>query len=213
VGLFDFLKKKKSHTIKTEMIGYENSKKITLNSDPHENEDELWDMSITPILNREIRPLETCMVSYAVAAENAKRVSERKIALEGVVTTFYEIKQKCNQLGAEYQKYFSCNWEHCHNLKNPDFLYVERFEKELDDLNANYNKLIAQEEIHDMESVNLEERVISCIKKSNNILQTDIYKQFHPFVKSDIQSILYELEKKGQVERKKSGRTYVVHYL
>ena len=212
MGLFDFLKKKPS-TVKIEMVGYENGKKVKLNFEHQESTSGLWDISITPTLNRVIKPLENRMVEHAVSAKKARKIYEKKKALEGVVKTYYEIRKKCNQLGPEYQKYFSIMWEHCRNSRNPDFSYIERFEKELDDLESNYSELSAAEAIHDRESVNLEERVISLLKESNDILQTDVYKQFHPSVKADIQSILYELEKKGRVERIKSGRTYIVHYL
>lgn len=53
---------------------------------------------------------------------------------------------------------------------------------------------------------------MAVLKSSADILQTDIYKQFHPIVKSDIQSILYFMEKDGKIHREKSGRTYIIRY-
>lgn len=211
MGLFDFLKNKKP-AIKIEMTGYENGKKVSLHTDVPGRDNKIWDISISPTINRVIKPLENTMVDYAVSAKNSRRVHERRAALEGVVSTYYKIREKCIQLGPEYEKYFSTMWEHCHNSRNQDFSYIERFEKELRDLEWKYDELVAQEAIHDKESINLEEKVIALLKKSDNILQTDVYKHFHQSVKPDIQSIIYELEKNGIIKREKSGRTYIIRY-
>lgn len=57
----------------------------------------------------------------------------------------------------------------------------------------------------------MQERVIALLKESPSILQTDVYKQFDPIVKKDIQSILYFLDKGGVITRTKSGSTYQIH--
>lgn len=153
MGLFDFLKKKRPKMI-IEMVGYKNGETVDLVSNTSTETGELWDISIAPLLNTAIKPLENSMVEYALAAKNSKRIVKRKEALESVVKTFYDIKARCAALGPEYEKYFSIMWEHLHNSENPDFSYVEKFEIELKELQDNYAQLKEQDDLYEKESEN-----------------------------------------------------------
>lgn len=81
-----------------------------------------------------VKPTESRMVSNATRLQSIKDPSERLPILQAIVNDFYSLKMICEQAGPEYAKYFSKSWEHCHNSKNPDFSYVERFEIELNEI-------------------------------------------------------------------------------
>lgn len=78
-----------------------------------------------------IKPLEDNMVANAVRLQAIKEPGERLPILQAIVNDFYSAKTMCRQLGPEYVKYFSKTWEHCHNSRNSDFCYVDKYEAEL----------------------------------------------------------------------------------
>ena len=151
-------------------------------------------------------------MNFAVSLREKRPIDERIVILTSLIDTYYTLGKKCRQLGSDYAEHFKKNWEHCHNSKNPDFSYVERFEKELADLRANYDSIKSKEAAYATESVNLKQRVIDVVKNSPGILQKDIYKQFDPTVKSDIQEILYFLDKEGKIHRLKNGNSYSITF-
>lgn len=81
-----------------------------------------------------VKPAENRMVSNAARLQTIKDPAERLPVLQAIVNDFYSLKTICKQAGPEYAKYFSRSWEHCHNSKNPDFSYIERFETELNEI-------------------------------------------------------------------------------
>lgn len=209
MGVFDIFKKK-SATTQITMYGYENGRRVKLNESAIDEDPEYtkWYISAYPIIQKEIKPIEDAIVQCAVQAKNSRLVDERISALKGVVKHYYLLRDKCASLGSGYKKYFLKMWEHC--SKNNDF-YVTKFEKELQELQENYQELKQKELIHSRESKNLDHRVFSVLAKSPGILQTDVYKCFCPEVKDDIQTILYFWERDGKIRREKSGRTYKIY--
>lgn len=209
MALFSFLKQKQPQkVVKVEMRGYVNGKEVPLHEEKHP--DHPKSHAYYQTLQTEIKPLETKIVNMAVSLKGKKSVDERIAILTSLIDTYYALGRKCKQLGADYAKHFSKNWEHCHNSRNPDFNYIERFEKELAELHANYESLNAKESAYATESVNLKQRVIDVVNASPGILQKDIYKKFDPTVKADIQEILYFLDKQGIIFREKVGNSYTV---
>lgn len=164
------------------------------------------------ILVSEIKPLEDIMIGFAVALKERHTVNEEILLLASIIESFYDLKSKCISLGSNYESYFSRMWEHCHNSKNHDFSYIERFEERLDFLQKEKNTLLAEEKLKDKEMVCLDQKVIEVIKSKKEILQTDIYKYFDPVVQSEISSILYFMAKDGKIRRTKSGNTYLIKY-
>ena len=152
-------------------------------------------------IEREIKPLENRMVEFAVSAKNSKRVEDQIISLSGAVKTYYMLKKICSALGEDYKTYFDKMWK-------PS--YVEKYEKELQYLQSNYGELVKKEALHDRESINLERKEYSLLKAYPGILQTEVYKHFGATVRDDIRSIIYFMEKNGQVERVKTGNTYKI---
>lgn len=191
MGLFDFLKKK-NREIKDEdgniMKPYE----------------------YYEILEREVKPLENILVGFSSSLPGIKKVDDRIKVLKSLIESYYELRSKCVSLGKDYEEYFSKMWEHCHNSKNPDFCFVERYEEELNELGKNRNVLFAEQSLHEHEALGLQDKVLQILHDSGEITQTDIYKKFDPVVQSDIQSILYFLGKDGVIERKKYKSTYLV---
>lgn len=226
MGLFDFLKKEAP----TSAYGFKSSltdkrrKKANIRLKIYdENGNEIKSTQtdgkdIKPIqyyetIRNEIKPLEEIMVSFAVASKEQKQVDDRIEVLKALLQSYYDLKSKCISLGPDYQEYFINMWEKCHNSRNPEFSYIDRFEKELNDLQSKRDTLKSEEELHQKESEGLEDRVIAILRENSSILQTDIYKNFDPIVQNDIQSILYFMAKNGRITREKSGRTYMIHFV
>ena len=208
MGLSGIFKKKHNPKIKIEMHGYVNCKEVQLKNDS----DEIKPMEYYETIKREIKPLEDVMVNFAVSLKEIKGVRNRIEVLKALIESYYALKSKCVSLGPDYQKYFSDMWEHLHNSKNQDFSYIDRYEKELNDLQENRTDMEAKEALHEKAAERLEEKVTALLKDSQSILQTDIYKQFDPIVQKDIQSILYFMEKDGIISRTKVGKTYQIKY-
>lgn len=211
MGLSGIFKKKPNTKIKIEMNGYVNCKEVQLKNDSDDS-DEIKPMEYYETIKREIKPLEDVMVNFAVSLKEIKGVRNRIEVLKALIESYYALKSKCVSLGPDYQKYFSDMWEHLHNSKNQDFSYIDRYEKELNDLQENRTDMEAKEALHEKAAERLEEKVTALLKDSQSILQTDIYKQFDPIVQKDIQSILYFMEKDGIISRTKAGKTYQIKY-
>lgn len=111
MGLFDFLKKK--------------------------NDSEIKPIEFYEILNREVKPLENIMVGYSSSLPSMKKVDDRIDVLKSLIESYYDLRSKCISLGPDYQSYFSRMWEHCHNSRNKDFCFIEKYEEELKILSAN----------------------------------------------------------------------------
>lgn len=215
VGLFDFLKKEvppkqKMRTNARVKIYDEHGRKIKSNPSSDEN---IKPIQYYETIRDEIKPLEEILVSFATASREQKRIDDRIEVLKKLVQSYYDLKSKCISLGPDYQEYFINMWGKCHNSKNSEFSYIERFEKELNELQLKRDILKLEEELRQKESEGLEERVIAILKENSSILQTDIYKNFDPIVQNDIQSILYSMAKNGRITRKKSGRTYMIYFV
>ncbi len=214
MGLFDFLKKQPPK-IKVEMRGYENGKEVVLPKQKSAENEEDWkkQLSMSLTLNSEIRSIENEMVGFAVALKNRQKVDDEIVMLESLIECYEEIKRRCHALGPDYVDYFIKAWENVRKGKDDGPGYITRYKKRLKYIRENYDELVRKESLHEGESKNLEKRVLAVLKAHTEILQTDVYKSFDPIVKSDIQSILYFMEKNGRITREKSGRTYIIRFV
>ena len=129
MGLFNLFAPKKKAKIKVDIRGYENGKEVELKED--DAPDEIHPMSYFQTIEKEIKPLETIVTDFAMALKSIKDKDDRIKVLTALIESYYALKEKCNSLGPDYQKLFSKRWEHCHNSRNPDFCFVDRFEEEL----------------------------------------------------------------------------------
>lgn len=209
MGLFNLLKK--PPRIEIEMREYENGKEVKLKSTG--KAEKIESMEYYQTIENEIKPLENKIVNFAIAAKNRKKVDERIAALDAVIKTYYSLESKCASLGPKYKKYFSEMWGSAFTKRNSGRSYIGKFEDELKDLKKNRPEMIEREALHTKESKGLEKKVVEILRRSPGILQTEVYNQFNPVAKRDIQSILYFMEKSGEIRREKSGRTYKIEYI
>ena len=129
MGLFNLFAPKKKTKIKVDIKGYEDGKEVILKEEVAP--DEIHPMSYYQTIEKEIKPLEAIVTDFAVALKNIRDKDDRVEVLTALVESYYALKEKCETLGPDYQKLFSKRWEHCHNSRNPDFCFVDRFEEEL----------------------------------------------------------------------------------
>lgn len=130
-------------------------------------------------------------------------IDERIEILEKMMAHLHAFQDDFNARGECFQKYFYDSW-----VANG---YFKQWEDELADLKKNRDTIFARQEAYRKERPGLEERLFRLLKENDGILQKNTYKEFHPCVKQDIQSLLYEWEKSGKIQRTKQGNTYVVH--
>lgn len=213
MGLFDFRKKRADFKFEIEIKVVDDGEECTSNlSAPHEVDKRIcWTIDHSEIIDREIKPIEDAMIATAVALKKeADDIDARVEKLTIIVDYFYRLKSKCNSIDGAYENYFSRMWEHCHNSHNPDFCYIERFEKELTELQENYDDLKRQEILRQITVENLKQRIVDVLRDNQSILQTDLYKMIDPNAKEDLRSILYFMARSGRITRKKSGSTYEI---
>lgn len=213
MGLFDIFKQKpKLPKAKIEWNAFDHTGREV---EPKEQAvpDKIYPLEYYEVLREEVQPLESEMVGFASSLSSIKGIDERIKALNSLVAKFFELKSKCISLGPDYDEYFSRRWEHCHNSKNPDFSYIVKYQDELEHLLENRESLLEKEALYNSAANGLEEKLLTVLRDNPVILQTDIYKKFDPIIKSDIQSLLYSMEKDGIITRTKSGRTYEVEYI
>lgn len=105
----------------------------------------------------------------------------------------------CKESGDCHFKWF------CENIIETQW-YNKQF-AEYRKLKQQAPELIKREEL----LKNIGPEVMRKIKENNGILQTDLIKMFDPMIKSDISTLLRNLEQGNVIIREKSGRTYKVY--
>lgn len=111
----------------------------------------------------------------------------------------------CKQKGEYYEAWFY------QYLTTPD--YIEKRRSELQNLAENIEDLQAKFEKRKNELVDLDARIIQALKQNDGILQSEFAKLFDVSVKNDVCEKLYFMEKNGDLQRIKSGKSYILHYL
>ena len=195
MGLFDFLKKNSkngSNVNKTQIKEWEK------------------DLSVYQTVQREIKPLEDVFVGCAVLLKYRHPVDEEIAILQKLIKTYEEARQKCYKMGRDYAEYFRINWDECRQTKENGPSYITPYQQQLEYIKFHYKELKEKEKQYQQQSKGLEKRLVAYLKMNDSVLQSDIYKSFGPLVKDDIRELLYQMEKTGKVERKKSGRSYIV---
>lgn len=81
-----------------------------------------------------LKQQEQKMTSLAANLPPAKEKSLRIKGLQTLISFFYTFKSECEAKGECFKKYFDDMWMHCHNSKNPDFVYIQPYEAELKNL-------------------------------------------------------------------------------
>lgn len=75
----------------------------------------------------------------------------------------------------------------------------------------NLNKTIDTLDSNENMYSDIKLKIISIIKNTPNIIQTDLYKNFDIKYKENIRFIVYNLEKSNAIKRDKKGRSYILH--
>ena len=151
-----------------------------------------------------IKAWETPIPDYATSSRQMDLPIDKRIeTLEKMMSHLHAFQDDFNARGECFQKYFYDAW-----VANG---YVKRWEEKLADLKKNRDIIFAQQETYRQERHGLEDRLFQLLKENDGLLQKNTYKEFHPCVKQDIQSLLYEWEKSGKIQRVKQGNTYAIH--
>ncbi len=138
-------------------------------------------------------------------AESQRKSPQEQIkALEALLQYINKTVAECKAKGECYEFYFQ-NYTLANGLQ-------ERFEKELEEIKANYDKLAADYNL----KANFEKDVLPTLKKellqiikdNPDIMQKDLYKRFQKEAKPYISDILYHLDKDRIIAREKSGNSY-----
>ena len=155
----------------------------------------------------ELKGMEENVTDHVEAASNrSKPVDERIAEYETAIDMYDAMRDRFVAAGECYAKYFSDMWEHCHNSRCADFVYIEPIKEELAQLRENYEALKKRDSL----LMTLDIDLIDHIKNSGRVLQADVYKSFDPVLKTDIKDRLYTWSKEGRILREKCGRSYLV---
>lgn len=84
-------------------------------------------------------PYEKEIVSLAKGLKQLEG-SEKIAQLEELIKSYNRYKQFCYSQNECYIKYFSDQWEHCHNSRCSDFEYIIPYIEELNELKKNQDK-------------------------------------------------------------------------
>lgn len=158
----------------------------------------------SPDIEEKDKELGSLINRYVYVCDSKGSVDDKIASIKDVISYLEEYKTYCYSKNECYIKYFSDQYEHCHNSKCNDFALVSNYQGFLKELLDNYDDLQLRETL----IITLPEDLMKYLKENNNIMQKDIYKAFDKVIKSDIQTLLYQWEKSGIIKRKKEGNSY-----
>ena len=220
MGLFDLFKKKetKKDTVRNSGALIEDNFTIHINSEQTVTSDEdLEDFEhLTPegdlpwgwfTHNKEFVDKMEAEHSYFlhkwIDARN-KSPKELYSALKSFVSYLDDLQKLCKQKGECFVFWFD------NIIASPE--YIEKRKNELQYLIDNFEKI---QHDHDRKTAwlsVLDNEIIKNLQENDGILQSDFIKLFDETVHADVSSKLYHMAKSGEIERIKSGRSYILHY-
>ena len=133
-----------------------------------------------------------------------KSPSEQFSALKSFIMYLEDVEKLCKTKGECFEFWYY------EILTSRD--YLERRKNDLRDLENNLVKLQTEYEKRSFEIVDLDSKIINTLKENDGMFQTDFVKLFDLSIQNDVKEKLYYMEKAGQLQRTKSGRTYILHY-
>lgn len=125
-------------------------------------------------------------------------------ALKSFVLYLEDVEKLCKSKGECFEFWYY------RILTTPD--YITKRKSELTELIANFDELQSNFLKRNKELSDLGERIIKMLIDNPGILQSNFVKLFDPLVQNDVREKLYFMEKSGELERTKSGRSYVLNY-
>ena len=90
--------------------------------------------------------------------------------------------------------------------------YISKRKQELNELSANLEHLQNLYEKKASLLIGLDDEIIKSLQENDGILQADFIKMFDKCIQSEVSSKLYFMAKSGELERTKSGKSYILHY-
>ena len=132
---------------------------------------------------------------------------EYRNALKSFVVYLEDVQRLCKSKGECFEFWYY------EILTSPD--YLEKRRQELNELVSNFDSMIDkyEKEQHVNErKPDLKPAVVCLLKENDGILQSEFKWLFDEAFHADVSEILYEMDKAGEIERIKSGRSYILHY-
>lgn len=133
-----------------------------------------------------------------------KSPKEQYSALKSFVLYLEDAGKLCESKGECFEFWF---YEYLTSKE-----YIEKRKSELEELTANLDELQSNFIKRNEELSGLDERIIKMLIDNPGILQSEFVKMFDSLVQNDVREKLYFMEKSGELERTKSGRSYILHY-
>ncbi|MDU5492406.1 MAG: hypothetical protein E6094_05520 [Clostridium perfringens] len=211
MGIFDFLKKKYKTLITKENTNKMFNEKLTTNPkfNRSKKEKDLF-FNFCCEYNKKIDSYENSFYNAKSKIKKIENIDLRIKQYELSIKILNEFKEFCFSKGKGGELYFEDMWEHCHNINNPDFKFIDKLYKELEDLKNNKDFYTKNYEIIEFKKT-IDKELIDIISKNQGILQKDVYKNFEPHFKDSIQSALYSLDKNQKIIREKFKNTYKLY--
>ena len=133
-----------------------------------------------------------------------KSPKEQYSALKSFVTYLHDVERLCKSKGECYEFWFY------QILASKD--YIAKRDQELNELIANFDEEQKKFDKRNNELIGIDSKIVKLLKENPNILQTDFVKLFDSVVQPDVKEKLYYMEKSGELERTKLGRSYILNY-
>ena len=121
-------------------------------------------------------------------------------SLKSFVLYLEKLEKLCVSKGECYEFYFY------ELIASKD--YIQKRKEELEYLTEHFDYL---QDIYNKKQ-NLKPIIIELLKKNDGILQSEFKKMFEEPLHSEVSNILYEMHQNGEIEKVKSGRSYILHY-
>ena len=151
-----------------------------------------------------IEPIEKEYSYFLQSWLDARNGSPKELysALKSFVLYMKDVEELCKSKGECYEFWFT----ECLTGKD----YLKNRQQELDQLSKTVQ--IQQTEYERKQKLLpvLESSLTDFLQTNQDILQKDVYKNFDPCVKPEIQHLLYDWEKSGKIQRTKVGNTYKI---
>lgn len=137
---------------------------------------------------------------------DARKKSPKELypALKSFVTFIEDAESLCKSKGECFEFWFY--------VIIASKYYISERKQELNDLSANLEHLQKQYEEKTSLLIGLDDEIIRSLQENDGILQADFIKMFDKYIQSEVSSKLYFMAKSGEIERIKSGRSYILHY-
>ena len=137
---------------------------------------------------------------------DAKKKSPKELysALKSFIMYMEDVQKLCREKGECFEFWFN------NILIAPG--YLEKRKEELQHLTENFDEIQFNHDHKKTWLSGLDNEIIKQLQANDGILQADFVRMFDDCIQSEVSSKLYFMAKAGELERIKSGRSYILHY-